>query len=294
MISDTSKKENLFLSGMILSMFCWGLSWASGKVLTGYGNPQQIALYRFVLTFVSLLVILLFTKEPLTILRSGAKDLLGASLMIALYTYFFFLGLSQGKPGAGGVLVTTLNPVISYVIMLITKRQKPGKFEIAGLFMGIIAGAVLLKIWVNWQTILESGNSYFLLASCTWAVLSLFTSRSSRYGSPVVFSLWMYGICSVLMFSLVGLSQTLAVWQKADMSFWGNLFFSATITTALATTFYFVATARLGAGKASSFIFLVPLSAALGSLIFLGEVPQINTIAGGLLGIIAVYLINRK
>ncbi|MCR6640451.1 MAG: DMT family transporter [Sporocytophaga sp.] len=58
--------------------------------------------------------------------------------------------------------------------------------------------------------------------------------------------------------------------------------------------FFFVATSRLGAGKASTFIFLVPFSAALGSWIFLKEVPEIHTIIGGFLGIFAVYMINRK
>jgi len=72
------------------------------------------------------------------------------------------------------------------------------------------------------------------------------------------------------------------------------LIFSATITTSLATTFYFYATAKIGANKASSFIFLVPLSAAVGSWVILGEVPLWNTIAGGILGIVAVFILNRK
>ena len=82
--------------------------------------------------------------------------------------------------------------------------------------------------------------------------------------------------------------------RHGDLTFWGNLFFSATITTSLATTFYFVATSKIGASKASSFIFMVPFSAALGSWIFLGEVIEVHTIVGGILGIAAVYILNKK
>lgn len=96
------------------------------------------------------------------------------------------------------------------------------------------------------------------------------------------------------MMSLSGTGPAAAVIRNADLVFWGNLFFSATITTSLATTFYFVATSRIGASKASSFIFMVPFSAALGSWIFLNEVIEIHTIIGGLLGIAAVYILNRK
>ena len=294
MSTEGSKKDNLFLTGMILSMFCWGLSWAAGKVLAGYGNPLGISLFRFVVTFISLLIILLFTRTKLNVELKGLPGLLGAAVFIGIYTYLFFKGLSVGKAGAGGVLVTTLNPIISYAIMLAFTQRKPTRNETIGLLTGIVAGAVLLKVWVNWQNIAQGGNVYFLLASFSWAILSLFTAKSSRYGSPMAFSLWMYGLCSLLLFFITGWDDNLNIFHKADAYFWLNLIFSATVTTSLATTFYFVATAKLGASKASSFIFLVPFSAALGSWIFLKEVPQAHTIAGGLLGIAAVYILNKK
>ena len=104
----------------------------------------------------------------------------------------------------------------------------------------------------------------------------------------------MYVVSTVLMFVLSDPAASLELLGKTDAVFWGNMFFSSSITTAGATTFYFVATSKLGAGKASSFIFLVPFSAALGSWIFLNEVPQVHSIIGGFLGIAAVYILNMK
>jgi drug/metabolite transporter (DMT)-like permease len=89
-------------------------------------------------------------------------------------------------------------------------------------------------------------------------------------------------------------SSNISLFYAADGLFWLNMLFSAVITTAFATTFYFVATAKLGASKASSFIFLVPFSAAMGSWFFLKEQPQWHTIIGGMLGIAAVYVLNKK
>ena len=289
-----NKNDHLFLAGMVASMLCWGLSWASGKILAQYGSALTISLYRFLLTFISLLVILISLGQKLTIQRKGLRDLIIASLIIALYFYLFFKGLFAGKAGAGGVLVTVLNPIVSYIFMLILMKRRPSKNEALGLTIGLIAGTILLKVWDQGNELLNAGNIYFLLASFTWAVLSLFTSKSSRYGSPVAFSLWMYGICSIIMLVLTSPAENISLLQKGDVLFWGNLFFSATITTAMATTFYFVATSRLGASKASSFIFLVPFSAALGSWIFLNEVPQLHTVIGGLLGIGAVYILNKR
>jgi drug/metabolite transporter (DMT)-like permease len=79
-----------------------------------------------------------------------------------------------------------------------------------------------------------------------------------------------------------------------DTLFWLNVFFSSAIVTSLATTMYFYTTTRLGAEKASSFIFLVPFAAAISAWIFLGERILPHTIIGGALGMVAVYMINKK
>jgi drug/metabolite transporter (DMT)-like permease len=291
---DTERNKQLFLVGMILSMICWGFSWTAGKVMAGYGDPLTISFYRFAITFLSLFFILLFIKTPFTLNGKGMFDLITASTLMSIYTFLFFKGLATGKAGAGGVLVTVLNPIVSYGIMLIMVRRKPTRNESIGLLLGLIAGIILLKLVTEADKIFNAGNIYFLLAAFCWAILSIFTSRASRYGSSVTFSFYLYGISTLLMFAFAGWGGTQTTFAKADAVFWGNLFFSATITTSLATTLYFVATSRLGASKASSFIFLVPFSAALGSWIFLDEIPQLHTITGGLLGIGAVYVLNRK
>jgi drug/metabolite transporter (DMT)-like permease len=286
--------KTVFLTGMILSMTCWGLSWTSSKVIASYGSPMTLSLLRFSLTFVSMIIILAVLRQPFTINRKGIKDLLAASITISLYTVVFFKGITTGKAGAGGVLVTVLNPIISYGIMLIMERRRPIRNETIGLCLGLLAGIVLLKLPMDASTIFSAGNIYFLIASFCWAVLSVFTSKASRYGSTITFSTWMYGICIVLLFIFTGVEGPATTLSNADGIFWFNLFVTAILATSLATTFYFIATSRLGASQASSYIFLVPFSAALGAWIFLNEVPQWHTVAGGLLGIAAVYILNRK
>jgi drug/metabolite transporter (DMT)-like permease len=233
-------------------------------------------------------------KEKMVIGTKGIRDLLISSALISVYTFLFFKGVSVGKAGAGGVLVTVLNPILVYAMTLVLAARRPTRNEAVGLFLGLAAGVVLLKLITEADEIFNAGNIYFLLAAFSWAVLSRFTARAGRYGSSLAFSLWMYGISTCVMFLFAGSESTAVTLRKSDIMFWGNLFFSATITTSLATTFYFVATSRIGASKASSFIFLVPFSAALGSWIFLGEVIEMHTIVGGLLGIAAVYILNKK
>ena len=288
------KDQRIFLWGMMVSMFCWGLSWTSGKIISHYADGGTIALYRFCVTFISMIFVVWVLKINIAVARQGWLFLIISAVLISIYSYLFFQGLTLGKAGAAGVLVTILNPVISYAIMLMMQKRMPNKKESLGLALGLLAGVVLLKLWANWDMVFDAGNSYFLLASLTWAILSIFTSKSSKFGSPVAFSFWMYGIGSLLLFLLLDKGSALSLWGRTDFVFWGNMIFSATITTAFATTFYFVATSKIGASKASSFIFLVPFSATLGSWIFLSEIPIWNTIIGGCLGVGAVYVLNKK
>ena len=294
MTNKPASDNRLFLTGMILSMICWGFSWTSGKILAGYSDPMTISFLRFGLTFISLLFIVFILREKFAIHITGLRDLVIASLFISLYTFLFFKGLTVGKAGAGGVLVTVLNPIIAYAISMIIARRKPSTNETIGLAIGLIAGVVLLNLITHANQLFDAGNIYFLCASLCWALLSLFTAKSSRYGSSIAFSFWMYGLSTIILLFFSDISHATDVMKTGDFMFWLNLFFSATITTSLATTFYFFATARIGASKASSFIFMVPISAALGSWIFLNEIPKINTIIGGILGIAAVYTLNKK
>jgi drug/metabolite transporter (DMT)-like permease len=286
--------QELFITGMVLSMTCWGFSWSSGKILSQYGDPFTLSLIRFSMTFVSLLLIVMMMKNKILIRKSGIVDLTVAASLLTIYTWLFFKVLMEGKAGAGGVLVTVLNPIVAYAITILRARRKPTRNEGTGLLLGLVAGLILLRVFTNAADIVEAGNIYFLLAAIVWALLSLFTARAGRHGSSVSFSFWLYGLSSLILLMLSGFRTSVEILQQADRLFWWNLFFSSTITTALATTFYFVATARVGASKASSFIFLVPFSAALGSWIFLNEKIEPHTIIGGVLGIAAVYILNKK
>ncbi len=287
-------EEKKFLYGMIASMFCWGISWPVGKILSSYGDAQTIAMLRFSVTFISLLPLLLILKENLSISRKGIPVLLAASACMTLYGYLFLEGLHHGKAGAGGVLVTTLNPVLTYLVTMVIALKLPTLKESLGLSVGILAGAILLQLWNNAGSVFDPGNLYFVSATITWAILSKITSLSSRYGSPASFSLWMYAICTMMMFTFTETDTTWSLLNQGDTKFWWSLFFSATITTSLATTFYFYATSKIGADKASSYIFMVPLSAAIGSWIILEEIPLWNTLLGGILGIAAVYILQWK
>jgi drug/metabolite transporter (DMT)-like permease len=275
-------------------MFMWGLSWPSGKILTRYCSAVNFAVYRYLIVVATVFLLLSILKTGAKVRKAGILYVLGSGILLALYSYLFFIGLKNGSPGAGGVLVTTLNPIMAYIIGIILNRKLPSKNEAAGLVLGIIAGSFLLKVWSNTGSVTDSGNLYFLLAAITWAAMSKMTSKGGLYGSSLGFSLWQYLVTLLCLLPLTDFAEMKTALHLKDAIFWVNIIFSSAIVTALATTIYFYSTTRLGAEKASSYIFLVPLAAAVSSWFLLGEKIQPHTLIGGVLGILAVYTINKK
>lgn len=289
------KSQNSLVIAIIASMLMWGLSWPSGKVLANYSSSAtNYNVYRYIVALLSLFFTLLFLRVPIMIRKQGIPFVVVSGLLLALYSILFFRGIKTGFAGAGGVLVTTMNPIMAYSIGLIMSRKMPSGKEAIGLGLGLVAGSVLLRIWENTDALFATGNLYFLLAAFLWAIMSKFTSKAVTYGSSMGFSLWQYLVtffCFLPLFDVKEMETTLAA---ADALFWITLLFSAAIVTGLATTLYFYATTRLGAERASSFIFIVPFAAALSSWFFLDEKILMHTIVGGALGIAAVYIINSK
>lgn len=287
------KGSNYLAAGMVASMLLWGLSWPSAKVLSHYCSVINFSVYRYTVVVFTMLVLLPAGRISYRVRREGWPWLAASGILLALYSYLFFRGVKLGAAGAGGVLVTTMNPVMAYLLGIILSRRLPARNEAIGLLLGVAAGAVLLRIWSN-AAVLESGNLYFMLAAFTWALMSKFTSKGAKYGSSMAFSLWQYLITLLCMLPMADFAELKLATAIREPLFWLNLFFGSAIVTAIATTVYFYTTTRLGAEKASSFIFLVPLAAALSSWFLLGETLQWHTVAGGAMGITAVYVMNRK
>lgn len=293
-LKPTNKKEKWLLVAMILSMCTWGTSWSCAKVLGTYTSSLNLSFLRFILVPLSLIPISFVTKTKLTIKTNGSLHVIGASVFILLYTLFFFKGVHEGFPGAGGVLVTTINPIFAYIIGLFISKILPKKQEYIGLSLGFIAGMILLKVWENGGAIFEFGNTYFLLAALSWAVMSKFSSYANKFGNAVGFSFWTHLATLIVLLFMINYGELFDDLAKADAIFWGNLFYFGVINSAVATTCFLFVTARIGAEKASTFIFIVPSTAVLTSWIVTGESILWNTIVGGILGIIAVFIINGK
>ncbi|MEA3512111.1 MAG: DMT family transporter [Campylobacterota bacterium] len=287
------KNEKLvFYILMIIAMTSWGASWVNAKVLSDYITAQELIFYRYLVTTATLIPVLIYMKQSFKIDIKTLGLAFVASIFLVVYSIFFFNGTKFGTAGLGGAFVTTLTPILTFVLLISFFGKKFVRNDIYALILGAIGVLTILNIWTfSLEQILVISNLYFIYASFAWSGLTITNSKLKTI-KPIMFTFYVYIFTTVIGFFITPFeSGNIFLF---DSIFWINFFIISVVSTTFATSIYFIGISKLGANEASSFIFLVPFNAIFLSYIFLDEPIYITTVIGTILTITAVYILNRK
>ena len=280
---------------MVFAMITWGYSWVGAKILGPYGHVSTKIFLRFFFASIALIPILLKYRIPFKIDKKGFIFILWNSISLCSYNYFYFKSTHMGLAGVGGVLVTTLNPILTslFVFSFLDKSSAKLK-DFVGLIMGLTGGGIIMRLWeMDIALMISSGNIFYILASCSWVSVTIASQKSKTHIHFLTFSFWSFlsaSLFSLFFCEIESISQTI----NYDSIYWLNIFLLSIVVMSFANTMYFFASSKIGAVKASSYIFVVPLTAIIFSKIILNEQVLYTTVLGGVLSVVAVYLINKK
>ena len=279
---------------MILAMAAWGLSWTNGKVLSDYGPSSVLAFWRFFFSSITMIPVLWLTGNDFRVTRQGMKYVLTGAVFISLYNIFFFVGIDRGSASVGGIIVPTFNPIITFIISVLLLKQVIYRKDIMGLVLGFTGGVIVLQAWtLSLEQMIANGNLFFICASISWGIMSIVSGRSHGHVSTLSFSFWVYTISALIYLGATWNKDILLIFTY-DWIFWVNMFFLSAGAMVFGTTVYFFGTTRLGPEKASAFIFMVPVTALLFSVLLIEERLEVTTVIGGMMTMAAVYLINKS
>lgn len=273
-------------------MFLWGGGWSALKVLTYDLSIEIIIFWRFFLMSISFIPILYLIKVPLTLNRSGAKFVASSSVLNISFMIFSFLGVKYGFAGNGGVIITTLTPLMTFLLVAIIFKTKLFTSQFTGLFIGLIGGVIILQL-NDLSLFLNSSNIYFALCAIIWAGVTLLSQYSHKHIHPVHYSFYISIVATIFSFIYAFNSDLMSVFEQGA-KFWIAMIYLAVLGQTVATTIFFIASAKLGSQKTSSFMFLVPIFSLIIAWAVLGEAIHAHILIGGSLSLIAVYFINKQ
>ncbi len=288
------KTNRVFYFLLALAMVGWGASWVNAKILSGYIDEYEMVFLRFFLTAITMIPIIAYLRESFKIDKKTLALSVITSVAFILYMKYFFLGTKYGTASLGGAFVTSLAPIITFVMLAFLKIKKITRVDTYALILGALGVMTMLGVWrFDAAEIFLIQNFYFVLAATLWPIVTILSSKSTSL-SPIVFTFYLY-IVTVLLDAIlfIDFSHLRDVLINADTKFWINIASIVLLGSTYANTIYFLGVQKIGAGEVSSFIFIVP-SAAIGlSILFLDEHITMGILIGLVLSLIAIKILNR-
>jgi len=285
-----NNKQFIYL--LIFAMLLWGGGWSALKILTLSLPIEVIIFWRFFIMSLAFFPILYFLQKPISLNRESLKYIVGSSILNILFMIFSFLGIKSGFAGGGSVIITTLSPVMTFLLVALLFRKRLKNIQYFGLFLGIGGGAIMLQL-NNLELFLNGSNIYFLLCAITWAGVTVLAQHSHKHIHPIHYSFIISVIATIVTF-IYGFSSGLEDVFKQDSRFWVSLLYLAIFGQTVATTIFFIASGKLGSEVTSSFMFLVPLFALFIAWLVLDEVVQTHIVIGGFFSVLAVFFVNYR
>jgi drug/metabolite transporter (DMT)-like permease len=290
---DNTKNTNKYIILMIIAMLFWGFAWTAGKVAAEHSNAQVAAFWRYAISFITILPVIWYLKTPLKTDLRGFMYMFWAGVLTSLFNYLFFAGLSHGQAGYGGTMVTSLAPILTYILSISFLGTKVSSRQIIALSIGIFGALILLKVPFEGFAFLNVESSYFLGCAIVWALVTVIAQKAAARAHLMFYTVVVFGITAMINM-LFALPHHPFDFTAYDETFWVTIFLIGLIPGTFSTALYFVSAGKVGAHRTGVYMFIVPVGAIISSWVVYGEALELSTLIGCLLAFVAVILFNMK
>jgi len=273
-------------------MILWGGGWSALKILTPELSVEIIVFWRFFIMSLSFIPILIYFKTPIIINRSNLKYIAGSSVLNIAFMVSSFFGIKYGLAGGGGVIITTLTPIMTFILVAIIFRKHLQKYQYIGITLGLIGATIMLEL-NSIEQFLNGSNIYFVLCAIIWAGVTILSQYSHKHIHPIHYSFLISLVATIVSFIYAMFTgfDLMSVFEQ-NQEFWIALIYLSVFGQTIATTIYFMVSGKLGSEVTSSYMFLVPIFALIIAWLVLNEAMQTHIVIGGMISLIAIFFIN--
>ncbi len=268
----------------------------AGRLIANEIPPAPAAFLRFSIAALCLLGLLFWQERHFPI--PSLKECFGIICLgltgIFGYNLFFLLALQTIEASHTAALVSC-NPVLIAILSAIFLGEHITRLKVTGISLSV-SGALMVASKGNWQTLthFSAGDKAVIGAICCWALYSVIGKQVLKTLTPLTSEA--YATLSGALMLAVMTYYCHEPYSITGLSFetWLGILYLALPGTVIAFWFYYQGIEALGVTKAGIFINLIPVSTLFLSIPILGEIPGLSMLAGTLMVICGVFLVNKS
>ena len=264
------KNQNTGHLMAMLTVFLWGTTFISTKVLLTGFQPVEILFFRFIIAIVVLTLACPKRIKGFDLKREGMFALAGLT-GICLYYLMENIALTYTMASNVGVIVSIapfFTAILGHIVF------KDGEKLYGSFFIGFIVamtGISLISFNGAELHLSPKGDILSIIAAAIWAVYSVCVKKIESYGYNTIVStrhIFMYGIVFMIPALLIfGFSPDLTLLTQPK--YIGNLLFLGLGASAVCFVTWNHALKLIGVIKSSVYIYLAPVVTVIASFIIL-------------------------
>lgn len=260
--------------------------------LEGY-TPEHLALFRLLIGSMALLLFAVLTQMRLPDLKDIPAIFLLGFLGFAFYHILLNIGEKTVSAGVASLLVTTA-PIFSAMLSRLFYKEHFGLTKWLGSMISLL-GVLLIAFGAGDFTYSMSGILVILLAAFSESIYFVFQARYiKKYGFIpfVTFTIW-GGTIPMLVF-LPSLGEEM---MNASISATLSIVYLGLLPTVIPYFALAYVTSLVGASEATLSLYVTPALALIISWIWIGEIPTLISLLGGVVtvgGVCFTYLKVNK
>jgi drug/metabolite transporter (DMT)-like permease len=262
----------------------WGVAWTAGRyVATDLSeHPITAAWLRYLIAVPVFLLWLHVAKGLQRPTGPQRRRVVAIGLCsTVLYQVFFMLGMRWTAAGDAS-LVITLNPLFTGLLAVVVLGQRLTSRLGGGLVLGLLGVTVLFVASPNADIPASErwlGNGFIALAALSWASSTLMMRRAMDVKAsehdgpmgPLELTVWASTAGLLMLTPLTGWETVRHGVPDVGVVSMASIAFLALISTVLTYVWFAQGVERIGASRASAYVYLVPIFGILSGWLILGE-----------------------
>ncbi|WP_368234430.1 DMT family transporter [Anaerotruncus rubiinfantis] len=284
------KKQQFYILLALITIFFWGTTFVSTKVLLESLSPVQIMVLRYLIAYAGLLLIYprIHPSEGwrMELLCLGAA-LCGSTLYFLAENF----ALSFTQASNVSLLVSAAPILTALVAHLFTRDEKFSRSQLLG-FLCAMCGIFLVV-----------GNGHFILklspagdllavgAALSWAFYTVLLRKIHTRYPPVHLTRRIFFYSTLTMLPCLAADpRPFEPTVLREPVVWGNLLFLGLVASSLCYVLWYHVVRGLGAVRANNFVYLNPMVTMIASVIVLRERITILMLLGAALILAGVMI----